>query len=583
MTGRRLLYAVLFIATTMALLYLAGVALSAGGFGVVDCAILALFALTLPWTVIGFLNAIIGLVILRLAPDPLAMLLPGAGRLRGDEAITASTAILLCIRNETPERMIRNLAPMMAGLVAAGCADRFHLYVLSDTSDGDAAFREEDRFNAFTSAWRDRMAITYRRRSLNTGYKPGNIRDFCDRWGGDHEFAVVLDADSFISAQAILRLVRIMQAGGKIGILQSLVVGLPSTSAFARLFQFGMRLSMRCYTVGSAWWQGDCGPYWGHNAVLRLAPFMAHCHLPALPGGDSGTEHILSHDQIEAVLMRRAGYDVRVLPVEDASWEENPPTLIEFIRRDLRWCQGNMQYWRFLTLPGLRPVNRWNLVIAILMFIASPAWIGMFVLGTISVALADKPAAFIDPGAGMIVFLVVLFMWFAPVTTSAVDVLLRSKARAAFGGTAQFLTNLLIEYVFLILLTPIMWLEHTLFLPALLLRHKAVAWMPQSRDDHMVPPMLAWRNLWPQTLLGCAAVALLASTHPQAIPYALLFAGGLLTAVPLAVVTALPALGIVFARSGIGRLPEETTPPPELDALALAAIKWAAVGRARLA
>ena len=116
-------------------------------------------------------------------------------------------------------------------------------------------------------------------------------------------------------------MVRIMQVDPKLGILQSLVVGMPSTSAFARVFQFGMRLGMRSYTLGSAWWQGDCGPYWGHNAVIRLAPFIAHCHIPPRPDGT----HILSHDQIEAVLMRRAGYEVRVLPEEGASWEENPP------------------------------------------------------------------------------------------------------------------------------------------------------------------------------------------------------------------------------------------------------------------
>ena len=133
----------------------------------------------------------------------------------------------------------------------------------------------------------------------------------------------MLDADSFQTAESILRMVRIMQIEPKLGILQSLVVGMPSTSAFARVFQFGMRLGMRSYTLGSAWWQGDCGPYWGHNAVIRLAPFIAHCHIPPRPDGT----HILSHDQIEAVLMRRAGYEVRVLPEEGASWEENPPTL----------------------------------------------------------------------------------------------------------------------------------------------------------------------------------------------------------------------------------------------------------------
>jgi membrane glycosyltransferase len=567
-TGRRVLFAVLFVATCAATLTLLALALSPGGFGFLDFVILALFALTLPWMVIGFWNAVIGFLILRVA-DPSAAVMPATAGVTGNEAITASTAILLCIRNEAPERMVRNLDPMLAGLAGAGLGDRFHVYVLSDTDNAAVASKEEARFAALTSAWRGRVSIVYRRRDINTGYKAGNIRDFCERWGAKHEFAVVLDADSFMSADAILRLVRIMQADPNLGILQGLVVGLPSTSAFARLFQFGMRLGMRSYTIGSAWWQGDCGPYWGHNAVLRLAPFIAHCQLPTVDD-----DHILSHDQLEAVLMRRAGYGVRVLP-EEASWEENPPTLIEFIRRDLRWCQGNMQYWRFLKLPGLQPVNRFNLAVAILMFVGSPAWIGMLVFGTLAVALAPAPADFIRPDYGMALFAVVLVMWFAPKTATAIDILLRPDVRRAFGGSGRFLANVIVDYIFSILLVPVEWFSHTVFLIGLLFGRE-IGWIGQTRDDHAVPPALALRNLWPHTFLGCGAIGVLAATHPAAIPYALFLAAGPALAVPLAVVTAWPAVGRALTRIGSGRLPEETAPSPALCALALPAIAMAA-------
>jgi membrane glycosyltransferase len=519
--------------------------------------------------VAGFWKAIIGFIIMRVA-DPVAAVLPVAAAIRGHEAVTASTAILLCIRNELPDRMIRNLEPMLAGLTAAGCADRFHVYVLSDTGDASIAAKEQARFGDLASRWAGRIAISYRRREHNIGYKAGNIRDFCERWGTKHEFAVVLDADSFMTADAILRLVRIMQADPNLGILQGLVVGLPSTSAFARLFQFGMRLGMRSYTIGNAWWQGDCGPYWGHNAVLRLKPFIAHCQLPI-----AGDDHILSHDQLEAAMMRRAGYAVRVVPDEELGWEENPPTLIEFIRRDLRWCQGNMQYWRFLTLPGLQPVTRYNLAIAILMFIGSPAWIGLLVFGTLSVGFAETPADVIRPDYGMAVFVLVLVMWFAPKTATVVDVLLRPEARRAFGGTARFLGNVVLEYAFSILLVPIEWFSHTLFLAGLLFGHE-IGWIGQTRDDHTVPPGLALRNLWPHTLLGCGTIGLLAMTQPAAIPYALFLAAGPALAIPLAVITAWPAVGGSLARFGVGRLPEETEPPSALSALALPAIAMAA-------
>jgi membrane glycosyltransferase len=572
--GRRVLFAGLFATTMAGSLALAALALAPGGFGVIDITLLALFVVTLPWMVAGFWNAVIGFLIMRFSADPIATVMPAAACIRGDEPVTASTAILLCTRNELPERMIRNLEPMLAGLDAAGLGDRFHLYVLSDTSDTAIADTEEACFKSLISRWRDRVAITYRRRAVNTGYKAGNIREFCERWGRQYDFAVTLDADSLMTADDVLRLVRIMQADPRLGILQGLIVGLPSTSAFARVFQFGMRLGMRSYTIGSAWWQGDCGPYWGHNAALRLEPFIAHCALPVGKDG-TGDRHILSHDQIEAVLMRRAGYHVRVLPQEDLGWEENPPTLLEFVRRDLRWCQGNMQYWRFLSLAGLKPVSRYQLVLAILMFIGSPAWIGLLVLGSLAVAFSDAPQNFIRADAGMALLVCVLVMWFSPKIASAIDILMRPELRRGFGGAGLFIINYAIETVYSILLCPILWFGHTVFLTGLLFGRE-IGWIGQTRDDHAVPFTLALRNLWPHTLLGCAALGLLAATQPAAVPYALFLAGGPALAIPFAVMTAWPWLGHFAARVGIGRLPEETVRPAVLVALALPAIEQAA-------
>ena len=573
-TGRRLVFAALVAATIVGLMWLMAVALSVGGLGAVDYLILVLFGITLPWTVIGFWNAAIGFLIMRFAPDPTAVAVPSVGRVRGDEQIATSVAVLVCIRNEIPDRVIRNLEPMMDGLVATGFADRFHVYVLSDTAAPDIALAEERSFDTLRTKWRDRMALTYRRRRVNTGYKAGNIRDFCNRFGHLHELAVTLDADSFMPAEAILRLVRIMQADPKLGILQGLVVGLPSTSAFARLFQVGMRLGMRSYTLGSAWWQGDCGTYWGHNAAIRLAPFILHCELPVLEKTGPLGGFVLSHDQLEAILMRRAGYEVRVLPEEELGWEENPPTMIEFIRRDLRWCQGNMQYWHFLGLPGITAVNRYQIAFALIWFLASPAWMGLLVAGTIGVAIAG-PQNFIRPGAGLTLFVLTTFMWFAPKIASVIDVLMRREAREAFGGTTRFLAGMIAETIFALLLSPIMWFGHTRFLIRLLLGG-GIGWIGQTRDDHAVPLSLALAQLWPQTVLGLASLGLLAATAPAAIPYAFIIAaGGLSLSVPLAVITASPALGRASARIGLGRLPEETAPPPALRALALPAVEMA--------
>ena len=564
-----MLFATLVLLTIAVLLALAIHALSAGGFGVADALLVLFFGLTVPWSVIGFWNAAIGFFIMRFARDPVATVLPSVASMRGDEKITASTAITIFVRNEPPDRVIRNLDAMMREIDLAGAARSFHLYVLSDTSESGIAALEETGFAALAAQWQGRIPVTYRRRTVNTGFKAGNFWDFCERWGGQHEFAVTLDTDSFMTAAAIMRMVRVIQSDPKLGILQGLVVGLPSTSAFARIFQFGMRLGMRSWTIGSAWWQADCGPYWGHNAIIRIAPFVAHCRIPELPEGGVLGGHVLSHDQIEAALMRRAGYDVRLLPEEDLGWEENPPTLIEFIRRDQRWCQGTLQYGYFLFTPGMKLVSRFQLAFAMLMFLGSPAWIGLLVAGTLALAAAPTAADFIRPDAGHALLAIILVMWFAPKIATVIDVLTRPKLRHAFGGTVRFLASVATETVFFILLSPIMWTCHTLFLAGLPFG-RVIGWIGQVRQDHTVPWSQALHQLWPHTALGVASLGLVAMTHPAAFGYAFLLAGGPALSIPLAVLTARPAAGRWLTRIGIGRLPEETAPPLALKALALA-------------
>ena len=571
MFARRAAFAGLFAVTMAGSLYLAALALSPGGLGFFDIVALALFAFTLPWMVAGFCNALIGFVIMRSSADPVATVVPAVGRVRHDDPVTASTAILLCVRNELPVRTIRNLEPMLEGLCASGYAERFHLYLLSDTNDPDIATKEEALFSEMIAVWRDRLAISYRRRTVNSGFKAGNIRDFCERWGNRHEFAVTLDADSFMPSDAIIRLVRIMQVDPKLGILQGLIVGLPSTSLFARIFQFGMRLGMRSYTIGSAWWQGDCGPYWGHNGILRLKPFIEHCQLPLLTSDGGKERHILSHDQIEAALMRAAGYHVRVVPREDLGWEDNPPTLLEFMRRDLRWCQGNMQYWRLVTMPNLTPVSRYQLVLAILMFIGSPAWVGLLGLATGALVLCDDPGNIMRADLGTALVAWVLLMWFSPKIAGALDVLLAPKERRAFGGAGRCTVSFAIETLYSIALCPILWISHTIFLFGRLF-NRDVHWMGQVRDDHVVPFALAMRDLWPQTVVGCVSLGLVMFSQPWALPHILLLAGGPAFAAPFASVTAWPVLGSLAARIGIGCLPEETTTPDDLLELALPAI-----------
>jgi membrane glycosyltransferase len=267
--------------------------------------------------------------------------------------------------------------------------------------------------------------------------------------------------------------------------------------------------------------------------------------------------------------MRRAGYEVRVLPEEDLGWEENPPTLVEFIRRDLRWCQGNMQYWGFLIAPGLKFVSRCQLAIAILMFLGSPAWVGLLALGT---ALAVRPSGHvIDARYGWALLIVILFMWFAPKIATVIDVLLRRTLRHSYGGAWRLLASILLETVFFILLSPIQWVSHTLQL-AQLMFGGAIGWSAQARHDHAVPLRRAISVFWPHTVIGMVSIAILAMQNAAAIPIMLLIAGGPLLAVPFAVVTAMPMMGRALLQRGLCSLPEEISPPDILRVLEVPAL-----------
>lgn len=570
--ARRILFGLLVFGSWLAMMALAVAAFAPGGYGALDIAILALVAVYLPWSLLNFWNALIGFVIMRLARDPMALTCPPAATVSDDQPITADTAILMCIRNEDTERVFRNIALILEDLVRSGTGAHFALHVLSDTNRADVAGAEEAAFAALRARFDGRVkALDYRRRATNPGFKAGNIREFCERRGHETEFALVLDADSFMAADRILRMVRIAQSDPKLGILQSLTVGLPSASPLARLFQFGMRLGMRSYTLGSAWWHADCGPYWGHNALIRLAPFTRHCHLPPLPGQGPLGGDIMSHDQVEAVLMRRAGYDVRVVPEEGGSYEENPPTLIEFIRRDMRWCLGNTQYLKLVGLPGIRPTSRFQLVVAVVMFAASPAFIAMWLLALVAAHRAAPGEAWLAAGPALGLVALLFATMFAPKIMTALDVLARPAARAGFGGTAAFLGGLLTETVFALLLTPISALSHTMMLAAVACG-RTVGWTAQVRDAHAVPWREAAARFWPHTLLGAVAGVGLWTLSPWAFLFATPLFLGLLLAIPLTVLTSSPAFGRFMVRTGWCRIPEEVVTPAELDGLHLPAL-----------
>ncbi len=568
---RRMILASLCVITGGTSLWLAASVVRPGDWSPLLVMILILYAAQMPWQIIGFWNATIGFAISQFANSPLAKCCPPAARV-ADTPVETSTAILMCIRDEETDAVFLRLEALLGELAITGASMRFHLYLLSDTSGALIARAEEAAMVGLRARWQGRFGgLTYRRRLTNEGFKAGNIRDFCLVHGASHDFALVLDADSFMSGAKIVECVRIMQATPTLGILQCLTVGLPSLSPLARLFQFGMRLGMRSYTLGSAWWQADCGPYWGHNALIRLKPFADHCDLPKLPGKPPFGGDILSHDQIEAVLMRRAGYEVRVIPVEGGSYEENPPTLIEFVRRDLRWCLGNLQYFALLGLSGLKVTSRVQLLLAIWMFLASAFNVSFWSLLLIQ-ALTHPDGDWIARGPAYALIGVMIFLALVQKVATALVVLLNPEERAGWGGGGRFLASFAAELLFSFLLTPIMQLSQTAAI-IMLCFGRTIGWQAQSRSEHAIFWGVAGRRFWAHTLAGCAAGwALWSISLPTAL-WSLPVYGGLLAAIPLAVVTSSPELGAWMAKSRVLAIPEDLFPPQEIRALNLPALQ----------
>ncbi|MFW5698631.1 MAG: glucans biosynthesis glucosyltransferase MdoH [Planctomycetota bacterium] len=561
---RRTLFFALVGSTALAVATALAALLTQDGLSAVDLLMLVTFALTLPWTVIGFWNAVIGLLLAWTRSDPVQAVAPLAGLDRPPAALAGRTAIVVPVFDEDPDLVLLHLQATLADLRATGPLDLFEVFLLSDTQDPVLAAEEARAVAAFRARTELGSRFHYRRRTSNAGFKTGNLWDFLETHGRRFDYMLVLDADSLMTGAAIRRLVHLMDRNPRLGILQSLITGLPSESAFTRMFQFGMRHGMRAYTLGSAWWQGPAGPYWGHNAIIRIDAFMAHGRLPVLPGRPPLGGAILSHDQAEAALLYRAGYDVRVLPDEFGSYEINPPCLPEFTRRNLRWCQGNMQYLKLVGRRGWPAITRLQLALAILMYVGGPAWLVFMALGFVQGALGfhgDNPWGAAPSTLALWLLAAILTMTFAPKIAGLLDALTDGAKRCSYGGTLPLLGAGLVELIHGMILAPIMAIAEAVFIAGLV-GGRGLTWRVQRRRGVAVGWVEAARRFWPQTLAGFAMVAAFAAFAPQSLPWVIPVALGPLLAIPFARFGSHPALGRTLAHWRFAAVAEEIDPPP---------------------
>ncbi|WP_205832925.1 glucans biosynthesis glucosyltransferase MdoH [Azohydromonas caseinilytica] len=516
----------------------------ADGLDLVEAAHLLLFFLLFGWVSAGCFTAVAGYLCLRRG-DP-HTLSPQVLPQTGPTDPAARVALTMPICNEDIDTVFAGLRETCESLRATGREEAFDLFILSDSSD--PALRAAE-----LRAWRELRAqlgsglgerIYYRHRRRRTRRKAGNVADFCRRWGALYRYMVVLDADSVMTGECLVKMQQLMEQHPRIGILQTQPVSRGHDTLHARAQQFLGRVAAPLFAAGLRCWQLGESHYWGHNAMLRVAPFMQHCGLAPLPrrGGLGG--EILSHDFVEAALIRRAGYEVWLVDLP-GSFEQPPAHLLDELQRDRRWCQGNLQNVWLVAEPGFAPVHRAMFFSGALSYVASPLWLLFMVLGVFS---ADDGAGHVFAGAPLL-WALTLAMLAAPRALGVALVIRRGQA-AAYGGVARLVIGSLLEALLSALQAPLRMLAHTVFVVGALTGLK-LDWKSPSRDAVALRWRDALRRFGPWAV-PAAAVAWLAEV-PTLAPVWL----PLLLAVPLAVWTSRPEVGAWLRRRGVWLTPDE--------------------------
>jgi len=519
----------------------------------------ALFTLLFAWVAAGFVTALMGFVVLMRGDR---RMLSYAAVARVPVNADASTAVIMPICNEHVPTVFAGLAATAQSLVAAGAARLVQVYVLSDSAD--PALREAE--HAAWLALRQRFAaaglqVHYRWRARRTHRKAGNVADFCRRWGRRHRYMVVLDADSVMSGEAVLGLMRLMEANPRAGIIQSAPVACGLDTLHARAMQFATRVTGRLFAAGMQFWQLGESHYWGHNAIIRIAPFMAHCGLAPLPGRGGLAGSILSHDFVEAALMRRAGWQVWLVPDLPGSWEQQPPHLLAELQRDRRWCQGNLMNARLITEPGLHPVHRGMLATGAMAYLSAPLWLAFVALGLI-LWLQGTHALQVPAGPTLLLWALMATMLLLPRVLGVLAVLHEGR-QAQFGGGIALAFSALLEAVMSALQAPLRMAAHTLFVVAALTGLK-LDWRSPPREATALPWRDAAARLLPVSALAGAVLAVVAWRDVSAALWLAPVALPLLAAVPLVVGGARSTLGRGLRRAGLLLIPEETATATEL-------------------
>jgi membrane glycosyltransferase len=562
-------FSMVFIVTTIGTFLMAEV-LRSGGFHVLEACVLLVFIPLFYFLTSAMVTTLVGLyVVVRKRGNPLSLIrtLPGADE---PQPPLASTAIVMPIYNEDVTRVFESLRVIFRSLEKTGELAAFDFFVLSDSDDSTKWIEEEVAWMELSRQLNAFGRIFYRKRRQAINRKSGNIADFCRRWGKRYRYMLVLDADSLMSGDTLVKMVRLMEANPSVGILQTAPRLINGETTFARVFQFASRVYGPVFAAGVNYWQVGEATYWGHNAVIRLAPFIENCALPDLPGKEPFGGRILSHDFVEAALMRRAGYFVCLAPEIDGTFEEGPPTLLDHLKRDRRWCQGNLQHLWLLWAKGWSPIHRLMLAHGVLSYAVSFLWFIFLMLGTFRgyTERGQTLAAGHPQLQSLVLFGVTMSMLFGPKVLMAARICFNRQELAAYGGLVRYIISVFLETIFFILLAPVLMVYHTKFV-LLTIFGQGVRWASQRRKTM---GEVDWResilNFGGVTLFGLVWGLSCLIVAPNLFPWLVPVLAGLCLCVPITILTGSATLGRRTRAVGLFLTPDETRPPWVVSQLA---------------
>jgi membrane glycosyltransferase len=546
-----------------------------------EAAIVLLFGALFGWISIGFWTALLGFFVLVGRRDRFAISAAG-GEDDPREAARgispeARTAIVMPICEEPVGRVFAGLRAIHRSLERIGAVEHFHFFVLSDSADPSTAAREEEAWASWCREVGGFGRIFYRRRKVRLARKSGNVADFCRRHGRQYRYMIMLDADSIMTGDSLVRLVRMMEARPDAGLIQTAPSAVNRHSLLARVQQFCSRLYGPLFAAGLHFWQLGDAQYWGHNAIVRIAPFMRHCALPRLPGKPPFGGEILSHDFVESALLARSGWTVWLAYDVAGSFEEVPSTLLEEMGRDRRWCQGNLQHLRLLFSQGIFGAHRALFVNGVLSYVSALLWFAFLLLSTaeaIKQSLIEPdyfpngPSLFPEwpvwrPDWAMALLAVTAVILFLPKVLAITLVAFGERGARPYGGVGRLSAGVVLEVLLSSLLAPIRMVFHSRFVLTNLFG-RTVTWGSQGRQDAETRWGVALRQHGGDTLFASAWGALLFWLNPDYFWWVLPIIGALLLSIPLSVLTSRVAAGRRARRIGLFRTPEEKEEPIEL-------------------